>query len=135
MPTRCKACKHDNFLIKGAIGSLRDNFNFPIEAKIEQRGLIFKENIAVVRNKNTGEPVALVMMNNEGFLFIDRVAVAINSETREAISTTKEGQTGIFFTKRSANTFDANSGTLTHVTTIEERGILFRKCVTETKRR
>ena len=66
--------------VKGAIGALRDQFPFALETKIEQRGIIFTDKIAVVRNKRTGEVVAEVRMS-EGSIFLDRIAVAIVLKT------------------------------------------------------
>ena len=119
--------------VKGAIGALRDQFPFALETKIEQRGIIFTDKIAVVRNKRTGEVVAEVRMS-EGSIFLDRIAVAIVLKTGQRLSRTKEGQEGLLFSKRTADTFDAKNEKHTHRTKMEERGIFLPAHVAETKR-
>ncbi|MBO3707761.1 MAG: hypothetical protein J5X21_15365 [Candidatus Accumulibacter sp.] len=135
LPRRCEECKHDSLLIKGAIGALRDQFPFALETKIEQRGIIFTDKVAIVRNKRTGDVVAEVKMDTEGLIFVDRIAVAIDPKTGQRFSKTKEGEEGFIFTKRTADTFDAKSGKHTHRTKMEERGIIFPEKVAETRRR
>ena len=131
LPRRCEECKHDSLLIKGAIGALRDQFPFALETKIEQRGIIFTDKVAVVRSRRTQEVVAEVKMDNEGLIFVNRIAVAVDPKTGEKLSKTMEGQEGIIFTNRTADTYN-NDGRRTHRTRTVERGIIFPERVAET---
>jgi hypothetical protein len=127
LPTRCFQCKHDDLLIKGAIGALRDQFDFPLETKIEQRGIILTDKVAVVRNKKTGEIVATVTMDDQGIILPKRVAIATEPKSNKLISKTTEGTKGIVLQQRTAETYDMDKRKHTHVTTIEETGIVFKK--------
>jgi len=131
LPRRCEECKHDALLIKGAIGALRDHFPFPLETKIEHRGIIFTDKVAVVRSRRTQEVVAEVKMDSEGMIFVDRVALAIDPKTGARLSRTREGQEGIVFTNRTADSYD-NSGKRTHRTRMVERGIIFPERIAKT---
>lgn len=128
----CDECKHDHLLIRGAVGALRDRFPFPLETTIEQRGLIFTDTVAVVRNRRTGEVVAEVKMDTEGIIFVDKVAVTIEHATGDKVSTTREASRGFLFPRRTADTHDAETGEKTHRTEIVTKGILFPKRVAET---
>ena len=58
-----------------------------LETTIEQRGLIFTDKVAVVRNRRTGEVVAEVRIDKKGLIFVDKVAIAIDHKTGEKLST------------------------------------------------
>lgn len=131
-PTRCEECKHDALLIKGAIGALRDEFRFALEATIEQRGFIFTDKVAVVRSKKTGEVVAEVKMTEKGIFSTTRIAVATRSDTGKIVGETRDGSRGVFFPKRTADTYQG--GTRTHRTEAIDRGIILPKTSIETKR-
>ena len=108
LPSQCRECKQDDLLIKGAIGALRDKYPFALETTIEQRGIIFTDKVAIVRNKETGEIVAEVKMNTEGFISVNRVAVATDLKTGEKTKT-YEGVEGFLSPKRIAKTYDADT--------------------------
>lgn len=127
LPSRCKECKHDALLIKGAIGALRDQFPFALEVEIEQRGLIFTDKVAVVRRRRDGNKVAEVRIDEKGLIFTKRVAVATDINTGKVISETRDETRGLIFTERFARTYAKPSGKRTHETTNEERGIVFPK--------
>jgi len=133
-PHRCKECKQDHLLIFGAVGALRDTFHFALETTIEQRGLLFTDKVAVVRNKRTGEIVAEVKMDTAGLIFVDKIAVASDYKTGKKLSTTRDGSRGLIFPKRTADTFQAGTGTRTHRTEMVSKGILCPARVAETTR-
>jgi hypothetical protein len=132
LPTRCQECKHDALLIKGAIGALRDEFRFALEATIEQRGLIFTDKVAVVRSKKTGEVVAEVKMTEKGVFSTTRIAVARRTDTGEIVGETRDGSRGVFFPKRTADTYRDRART--HRTEAVDRGAIFPRTSIETKR-
>jgi hypothetical protein len=132
LPTRCQECKHDALLLKGAIGALRDEFKFALEATIEQRGIIFTDNVAVVRSKKTGEIIAEVRMTEKGIISTTRVAVATRKDDGAVISETHNGSRGIFSPKRTADTY--REGDRTHRTEAVQRGILIPRTSIETTR-
>ena len=134
LPAICGECKHDALLIRGALGALRDHFNFPLETMIEPRGFLFTDKVAVVRNKITREKVAEVKMDTEGFIFVDQIAVAVDLKTREKISKTRETVDGLLFPERTATTKDIRAGKDTHKTRVRERGFLFPEYYSETRR-
>ena len=134
LPSICPECKNDALLIRGAIGSLRDQFPFALETTIEQRGFIFTDKVAVVRSKKTGEIVAEVKMDTQGFFFVERIAVATNFKTKEKISKTFESVDGFFFPERTATTRNYDSNENTHKTKIVEEGFFFPKHFAETRR-
>lgn len=133
LPTICPECKSDALLIRGAIGSLRDQFPFALETTIEKRGFIITDKVAVVRNKKTREIVAEVKMDTQGFFFVERIAVATNFKTKEKISKTFESVDGFFFPERTATTRNHKSNEDTHKTKIVEEGFLFPKHYAETR--
>ena len=132
LPTRCQECKHDALLLKGAIGALRDEFKFALEATIEQRGIIFTDKVAVVRSKKTGEIVAEVKMTEKGILSTTRLAVATRKDDGAVIGETHDGSRGIFFPKRTADTYQG--GDRTHRTEAVQRGLLVPRTSIETTR-
>ena len=133
LPSICPECKNDALLIKGAVGSLRDQFPFALETTIEKRGFLFTDKVAVVRNKKTNEIVAEVKMDTQGFFFAERIAVATNIKTNEKISKTFESIDGFFFPERVATTRNYKSNEDTHKTKIIEEGFLFPEHFAETR--
>ena len=109
-PERCDECRHDLLLIQGAVGALRDQFPFPLETSIEQRGLIFTDKVAVVRNRRTREVVAEVKMDTEGLIFVNKIAVVTDKATGDRLSKTRENQRGILFPRRTADTYSTETG-------------------------
>jgi len=132
LPRRCPECKHDALLIKGAIGALKGQFPFRLETTIEQRGFVFTDKVAIVRNARTGETVAEVRMDERGFILTERVALATAVKTGERISTTRDGREGMFFPKRTADTYDSQDRHRTHRTRMVQKGVLVSERVAET---
>lgn len=136
LPTRCFECKHDALLIKGAIGALRDQVHFPLETTIEQRGILFTDKVAVVRNLRTGDVVAEVTMKEKGIFSVERIAVTVDKrdgESRE-IARTRDGSRGIFNPERTADTYSSEMRERTHRTRMAERGVFSPKRFAETQR-
>ncbi len=136
LPTRCFECRHDELLIKGAVGALRDHVAFPLEATIEQRGVLFTDKVAVVRNRRTGEVVAEVTMKERGILSVERIAVTADKRggASSEIAQTRDGSRGIFFPERTADTYRTGSDERTHRTREVDRGIIFRERLARTER-
>ena len=136
LPTRCFECKHDALLIKGAVGALRDQVNFPLETTIEQRGIVFTDKVAVVRNRRTGAVVAEVSMKEKGICSVERIAVTVDKRDGKAreIAQTRDGSREIIFPERTADTYSSDTRGRTHRTRVAERGIYFPKRFAETER-
>ncbi|HVK79004.1 MAG TPA: hypothetical protein VM915_00195, partial [Verrucomicrobiae bacterium] len=109
LPERCDQCKRDTLLIKGAIGAARDQFGFAVDVEIEQRGLIFTDKVAIVRNRKTGEKIAEIQMDEKGLIFTERVAVTKETKTGKKLAETRDEQKGLIFTQRAARTYSKES--------------------------
>jgi hypothetical protein len=133
LPRRCDECKHDSLLIKGAIGALRDQFNFSLDVEIEKRGILFTDKVAVVRSRKHGTKVAEVRMDEKGLFFTERVAIATDIKSGKTLSETRDETRGILFPERVARTYDPKTEKRTHETSNETQGYFFPHQVAKTE--